>query len=107
MKRSRILWMMRDTMKKRRNLTIALILTLLIFSATALAQSGGDYDLTWSTIDGGGGASSGGDYTLRGTIGQADAGTLASGDLTLVGGFWGGAPGTGNTSVYLPLVIRQ
>jgi hypothetical protein len=95
-------------MKKVHDLTIALILALLIVPAIALAQSDGDYDLTWSTIDGGGGASSGGEYTLRGTIGQADAGTLSAGDLTLVGGFWAGAPpGAGTYSVYLPLVIRQ
>jgi hypothetical protein len=35
---------------------------------TVLGQSGGDYALTWSTIDGGGGMSSGGPYVLTGTI---------------------------------------
>ena len=106
MKRKLVLWMRTHTTKKLRDLTIALILALLIVPAIALAQSGGDYDLTWSTVDGGGGASSGGEYALRGTIGQADAGTLSGGDLTLFGGFWAGAP-SGGYSVYLPLVIRQ
>jgi len=53
-----------------------------------LAQSGGSYDLSWSTIDGGG-VSSGGAYSLSGTIGQPDAGQLAGGGYTLSGGFWG------------------
>ena len=55
----------------------------------ALAQSGGPYDLSWSSIDGGGGTSSGGPYSLSGTLGQPDAGTLTGGGYELVGGFWG------------------
>jgi len=54
------------------------------------AQSGGNYDLTWSTIDGGGGTGTGGNYSLSGTIGQTDAGTMAGGDYRLEGGFWSG-----------------
>lgn len=49
-----------------------------------------DYDLTWHTIDGGGGTSSGGDFVLSGTIGQPDAGTMTGGDYVLAGGFWSG-----------------
>ncbi len=64
---------------------------IMAFSAPlVLGQSGGDYDLSWSTIDGGGGTSTGGNYSLSGTIGQPDAGTMAGGDYTLTGGFWGG-----------------
>ncbi len=59
----------------------------------ALAQSGGDFEITRSTIDGGGGTSSGGGFVLSGTIGQPDAGTLAGGDFTLRGGFWQAAAG--------------
>ena len=92
-------------MKTRIYVPIALILALLIVPTAALAQSGGDYDLSWSTIDGGGGVSSGGDYTLQGTIGQADAGTVSGGDYTLSGGFWPGAGG--NYRIYLPLVLRN
>ncbi len=58
-------------------------------TAVILAQSGGDYNLEWNTMDGGGYTfSSGGDYSLSGTIGQPDAGTLSSGSLTLRRGFW-------------------
>ena len=70
----------------------------------ALAQSGGLYDLTWSTVDGGGGVSTGGDYTLRGIIGQPDAGAMSGGDYTLAGGFWPDA--AIQYDVYLPLVLR-
>lgn len=50
------------------------------------------YDLTWNTVDGGGGMNSvGGTYTLSGTIGQPDAGVMTGGTYTLTGGFWAGA----------------
>jgi hypothetical protein len=58
-------------------------------SGPARAQSGGPYDLTWSTIDGGGEtATSGGVYSLGGTAGQPDAGLAAGGVYSLQGGFW-------------------
>ncbi|MHC4501234.1 MAG: hypothetical protein ACYS21_19225, partial [Planctomycetota bacterium] len=49
-----------------------------------------DYDISWSTIDGGGGTSTGGNYALVGTIGQPDAGDMSGGDYQLHGGFWPG-----------------
>ena len=51
-----------------------------------------DYQIVWSTIDGGGGQSSGGQYTLTGTIGQPDAAYSESGNYELLGGFWPGGP---------------
>ncbi len=82
---------------------------LLLASSIVLAQSGGAYDLSWSTIDGGGGAfSTGGPYSLGGTAGQPDAGLLLGGDYTLGGGFWGGgALAAPQVVIYLPLVLRQ
>jgi hypothetical protein len=64
---------------------------LFLAASAAAAQSGGGYDLSWSTADAGGGTSSGGAYSVSGTIGQPDAGTLTSADsrYTLHGGFWG------------------
>ena len=56
-------------------IVITTVLTLL--TMRILAQAGSGYDLSWSTVDGGGGSSSGGDYTLYGVIGQPDAGKLA------------------------------
>lgn len=59
--------------------------------SVAVAQVGDGYDLSWNTIDGGGGTSSGGSFSLSGTAGQFDAGVLTGGTYTLIGGFWGGA----------------
>jgi hypothetical protein len=61
-----------------------------MLAATSHAQSGGQFELSWSTIDGGGGRSSGGQFTLNGTIGQPDAGVLTGGNFKLEGGFWSG-----------------
>ena len=52
-------------------------------------QAGGSYNLSWSTVDGGGSTSTGGVFSVSGTIGQPDAGFLNGGNYTLVGGFWG------------------
>ena len=68
----------------------SLIIISLFFVAPVFGQSGGDFDLSWSTIDGGGGTSRGGNFTLSGTIGQPDAGTMSGGDFKLEGGFWSG-----------------
>jgi len=60
----------------------------LLLPVLAHAQSGGQFDLSWSTIDGGGGTSSGGQFTVSGTAGQPDAGTLTGGQFSVTGGFW-------------------
>ena len=99
---------------KRAMVFVALLLTLLAFAWAALAQSGASallpsttphpepcserdeglrtgstgYDLSWWTVDGGGGNASGGPYALGGTVGQPDAGTLTGGDYSLRGGLW-------------------
>ena len=79
---------------------------ILLLVPVVLAQSGGDYDLTWNTVDGGGATfSTGGPYSLGGAIGQPDAGLLTDGDYTLTGGFWGGA--VRMYRIYLPLVLRH
>ncbi len=91
----------------RFTLHVSLLIALLsLLASIALAQSGGGYDLTWNTIDGGGYTfSTGGGYSLGGTIGQADAGAMTGGAFTLAGGFWGGA--AAQYRVYLPLVLRN
>ena len=68
--------------------TIFLIVFILAVSSPALA----DYEMRWSTIDGGGGTSSGGQYSVSGTIAQPDAGNLAGGQYEVLGGFWPGGP---------------
>jgi hypothetical protein len=74
---------------KRQFLPIAL-LVLVSETIGARAQSGGKYDLSWSTIDCGGGTSAGGQFSVSGTAGQPDAGTLAGGQFKIAGGFWSG-----------------
>jgi len=56
----------------------------------APAQSGGGYDLSWWTIDGGGVTfATGGAFNLGGTAGQPDASSaLTGGAFSLTGGFW-------------------
>lgn len=62
-----------------------------LFVTTGHAQSGGQFDLSWSTIDGGGGGPSrGGRFALSGSLGQPDAGVLSGGNFNLEGGFWSG-----------------
>jgi hypothetical protein len=68
------------------------LLIVFLLASWLFAQSGGDYVLHWSTIDGGGGQSSGGPYILSGTIGQPDAAYSDGGRYELLGGFWPGGP---------------
>jgi hypothetical protein len=83
------------------------ICQFLLLASLALAQSGGGYDLSWWTADGGGGTSSGGDYMLSGTAGQAEGGVLMQGgDYALTGGLWpGGATAAPEYFLHVPLVM--
>jgi len=80
-----------------------------LLSTGASESPSEDYDLTWWTVDGGGGAVSGSGYRLTGTAGQVDAAApLTGGGYTLYSGFWaGGAIGAGQPHIYLPLVMRN
>jgi hypothetical protein len=69
-------------------LIAASLLAGISFAPSVLAQSGGTYDLSWSTIDGGGGTSTGGAYSISGTFGQPDAGVMSGGSYSVTGGFW-------------------
>lgn len=94
-------------MKRKPLLGLLVAIALFSVGLPALAQSGGSYDLAWSSIDGGGGVSAAGGYTIRGTAGQPDAGVLAGGSYTLGGGFWLGGQVTRDLcTVYLPTVMR-
>jgi hypothetical protein len=95
---------MRQHFTGRPHWLLIALLGILLGASAVFAQSGGGYDLTWSTVDGGGGSSAGGGYTLSATVGQPDAGTsLSGGGYTLAGGFWAsGSP----TRLYLPLLGR-
>jgi hypothetical protein len=81
-------------MKKRKttagfSISYLFMLLLVMFcGATAM----GEYELSWYTIDGGGGQSSGGQYELLSTIGQPDAAWSSGGNYELLGGFLPGGP---------------
>lgn len=89
-------------MTKKYALRGIILICTCVFSTIAHAEplSGGDFTITKSTIDAGGGVAEGGDFKLTGTIGQHDAteGTSAGGDFKLAGGFWANskAPVTNN-----------
>ncbi|MCK5427994.1 MAG: hypothetical protein KAI94_00905 [Anaerolineales bacterium] len=94
-------------MNKRRlyALSIALLCVLLVAGAAWAAPQA--FDLSWWTVDGGGGTSSSGDFALSGTIGQPDTSPLMSGgDFTIVGGYWGGGALLAQNQLYLPIVTR-
>lgn len=93
----------------KRILILVLVIALGAFTANATAQAGGIYELTWSTIDGGGATfSTGGVYELGGTIGQPDAGNHTGGNYALAGGFWGAFTNgaTMPSKIFLPFIIK-
>jgi hypothetical protein len=93
----------------KRKISVVITLCLLsLTTATVLAQSGGSYDLTWSSLNGGGGEASGGSWALISTVGQGEAGALHGGSYTLSGGFLAGmsSPPPANDRVYLPVILR-
>ncbi|MFZ6027672.1 MAG: hypothetical protein ACOYYS_08160 [Chloroflexota bacterium] len=96
------------TPKGWRWLLLAGCLLLLLAGARVAYAELSAYELSWWTVDGGGGRSSGTGYMLDGTAGQADAGTLSGGTYTLEGGFWGGGSPAAPPAnrIYAPLVIR-
>lgn len=61
-------------------------------TASLAGPSGGDFEITWYTMDAGGTTSTtGGDFELAGTIGQPDASQeMSGGSFSLTGGFWAG-----------------
>ena len=80
-------------MKRSQFIAYSLAIVVCAGAAALAPVGGGDFDLSWYTIDGGGGGSStGGGFELAGTIGQHDAGqAMTGGAFSLLGGFWPGA----------------
>jgi len=67
------------------------MLLLVAALASASAQpplTGGQFTISRSTIDAGGGDSMAGQFAAQGTIGQFDAGEIRGGGFQLRGGFW-------------------
>lgn len=89
-----------------------LVVLLLAVAGGAFAQTGGNYDLTWWTVDSGGSGGgdagkqiAGGAYELLSTVGQPEgAAIIGGGAYVLRSGFW---PGYAiNYDVYLPIVFK-
>lgn len=73
------------------------VLTLGLFGRISAepVEQGGAFEITRSTIDGGGVMrSTGDDFELSGSIGQPDAGVMTGGDFELMGGSWFEVPPT-------------
>jgi len=63
--------------------------SICVLAMAPLLLGGDPFEISRSTIDGGGVMqSTGGEFELSGTIGQPDAGVLSGGDFQLTGGFW-------------------
>lgn len=81
-------------MMKQRICRMAICLGVLGFVARGVSGPP-EYEITRSTIDGGGEMrSTGGDFELSATIGQPDAGVMEGGGFELKGGFWFELPPT-------------
>jgi hypothetical protein len=80
------------------------------WTAVAMAERlSAEYNLSWFTVDSGGGQSSGENYTLNGSLGQPDTGISSAGAYMLSGGFWAAAAiaeQAAQVGVYLPLITR-
>ncbi len=72
----------------RGRLSLALICLASLLGTMVVQLQAQPYDLSWWSVDGGGGTSTGGVYTVTGTIGQPDAGAMTGGNYSLTGGFW-------------------
>ncbi len=73
---------------------MAIAAALICITAVLAEKLGpGTFDLSWNTVDGGGGKSTGGAFDVTGTIGQPDASAvpMTGGAFSLTGGFWPGA----------------
>jgi hypothetical protein len=95
--------------KRTKSVLFVLLVCGLLLTTTTQTSGSKGYDLSWWTVDGGGGTLSiEGGYSLSGSIGQPDAEVLTSNDYVLSGGFWAGRGLAGGMQrVYLPLVLRS
>jgi hypothetical protein len=78
-----------------RQIRVVVLLGLLGIVSVAIgyAQVGGDFNLSWNTVDGGGGRSTTGGYELTGAIGQPDSTVMTYTNVyTLYGGFFWAGP---------------
>jgi len=70
-----------------RTIKPVLLSALLLGSSGAYAQTGGAFDLSWSSIDAGGQIAQGGNFKLASVIGQPESGNPSGGVFSLTPGF--------------------
>jgi hypothetical protein len=107
-----------------RRIVLLAALALLLAASTSWAQRGGGVgtdagrtpavpegplEISWWTVDGGGGMSSAAaGISLEATVGQPDAGAHTGAGYDLRSGFWGGGALAGLVyDVFLPLVLKN
>jgi hypothetical protein len=99
-------------------LSVALLLTLAgvalrLAQDTALAQTGGDYDLEWHVIGSAGEQFvSGGGYQIGFTLAQDTPPLMSSGGgYQIAQGYWAGGAGAssapGDNYIYLPIILKN
>ncbi|MEM8532415.1 MAG: hypothetical protein AAGF95_16345 [Chloroflexota bacterium] len=82
------------------------LLVIVLVGWSVVLSASGEYQITWWTVNSGGGISNGGEYQLHGTSGQSDVGTsLQGGTYRLHGGFWHALATPRTTAIYLPLIM--
>jgi len=83
-------------LRRVRWLIVSIVLALtLVGGAVVMAQTGGNFDLTWNNIPANGGTSVGGNFVLTGAVGQPIAGTTSGGSFSLDSGYLTcGGPGS-------------
>jgi hypothetical protein len=98
--------MMLSNLLKALTIFSLVVLTTMIIAVEIQAAASSSYDLSWWTVDGGGGSlDSGSDYSIDGSIGQFDASTgLHESKYGLIGGFWSGVMAT--LKLYFPILFR-
>ncbi len=90
-------------MTKRMMLAVALVMIGCLLLVGALRVQAGGYEISWWSVDNGGGAVASGAYAISGGVGQADAhASITAGAYTVVGGFWVDQPPTAYV-LYLPV----
>ena len=74
---------------KTANSLVMVTVLVFVFSNSAIAQSGGIFEITEAVVAAGGASMSADDFQLDGTLGQpAAGGALGSGNFALTSGFW-------------------
>ena len=82
------------------------VLVIVLVGWSVVLSASDEYQITWWTVNSGGGISNGGEYQLHGTSGQSDAGaSLQGGAYRLHGGFWHAPAAPRTTAIYLPLIM--